>query len=238
MSLVIASKNYQETDITVFRSFPLCFYFVPLIFFGILCKKRIFLWLRETEHHSNNYKSNSYKSYKKLSHHWYWWVFLIIRNEKWKFKSRENLVLAFWRWLTYQKVPQIKCQSDFHHNQMSKVSEFLKFTIRKWFPFCALLLFSFKYKIEIKIYLKKVSGTGQNPEVKNNETNYCDLLCDRANVFAERIAINSYSSSYENFHQNGRVEKLFYSRKQNKHVMAFFYKVRWAKKNNFILMFL
>ena len=46
----------------------------------------------------------------------------------------------------------------------------LKFTIRKWFPFCALLLFSFKYKIEIKIYLKKVSGAGENPEVKNNET--------------------------------------------------------------------
>lgn len=226
MSLVIASKNYQETDITVFRSFPLCFYFVPLIFFGILCKKRIFLWLRETEHHSNNYKSNSYKSYEKLSHHWYWWVFLIIRNEKWKFKSRENLVLAFWRWLTYQKVPQIKCQSDFHHNQMSKVSEFLKFTIRKWFPFCALLLFSFKYKIEIKIYLKKVSGTRELPKLGTTKLNYCDLHCVRANVFVEWLVINSFSRLYEYFHQNWLAAKIFCSTEQNEHVITFFYKMR------------
>ena len=169
MSLVIASKNTKKQISQFFGPFLHVF---TLYHFGILCKIRIFLWLRKTEHHNNSYKSNSYKSYKKLklSHHWFWWVFLIISNEKWKFKNRGNLVLAFWSWLTYQKVPKIKCQSDFHHNQMSKFSEFLKFTIRKWFPFCALLLFSFKYKIEIKIYLKKVSGAGENPEVKNNET--------------------------------------------------------------------
>ena len=56
------------------------------------------------------------------------------------------------------------------------------------FLFCVLLLFSFKpwtHKTDIKLYLKKVSGTREKPKLGATKLNYCDLHCLRANVFVE-----------------------------------------------------
>ena len=79
-------------------------------------------------------------------------------------------------------------------------------------------MFCFYFLLDIKS--KKFSGTGDKPEAE-----HCGLHSDRGNIFVEWFAINSYSSSYENFHQNGLVVKLFYSREHNEDAIAFFYKM-------------
>ena len=49
-----------------------------------------------------------------------------------------------------------------------------------------LLLFPFKYKTEIATHYKEKFGElEKNPKLNTTKPNYCDLHCDRENVFFE-----------------------------------------------------
>ena len=141
------------------------------------------------------------------------------------YKSRGNLVLTFWRCLTYQKVPRIKF-ANLVFTTITWVNFPRNLSLEDDFYFMFCFNFLFNIKPMEKFIEKKFPELEKNPKLNTRKPNYYDLHFDRVNVFIESFAINLYSSSYENFHQNGLVVKLFYSREQNEHVIAFFYKMR------------